>query len=225
MEILKSASLAAVSALAAFASAASAAPVVSTGAIVNNPDASATFDLLATQSVDSATYSEGDLAVRSTGTTFTTGFDAFGFGVAETGIFYTAGNFGFVEIFSVAGDDFSALDVLVGDGNTGFGCCRSGGQTPTNIVYEVEQDGVVVASGFIETVVGTVFAVTNAQGFDLVRIAAWPGLQSLGGFQAIAIDDVNVNYVSTTPSPVPVPAAALLFAPALAGFAVRRKRR
>ncbi|NRA29309.1 MAG: hypothetical protein HRU11_03525 [Parvularculaceae bacterium] len=210
----------------ALASQAAAASVSLGARVTTGPDAIATFDDLATMNMDATTYTEGDLAVRSSGTTFTTGFDAFGFGVSETGIYYVQRSTLGISIFSESGKDFKALDLLFGDGNTGFGCCRAGGQGPTRIAYEIERDGVIIDSGVFDTIVGTIFAVTDAAGFDLVRIGVGPNISmSPTEFaNSAAIDNVFVDYLDPVVDPVPVPAAALLFAPVLGGLVMRRRR-
>ncbi|MEM6681425.1 MAG: hypothetical protein AAF607_04205 [Pseudomonadota bacterium] len=187
------------------------------GSAVTSPDAMATFTGIQSSLF---VYEEDGLRFTTPTVTNNGAFDAFNFAIASNNLHYAGGNNGFTEITAVNGDVFTAVELLFGDGNTSFGCCRN--IIDTVFAWNAERDGMSVGSGFINTPVGSIVGVVDAAGFDTLQVAAWPGINSAtaGSFQAIAIDDVSVEFLTA----VPVPPAALLFGSVMAGAGLLRRR-
>ena len=189
-------------------SSADAATVFSTSSVVTSTDRNATFDSLISNGIDLTSYSEDSLFVTVGVPTFQ-GNTAFSSGDSRTTAFHygSTGSLDYVSIRGTDGAIFTALDFLMGDGQTG---------DTTNLQWQTYLDGVLVGSATESSLLkGFVYGWTDAGGFDELRVAAAhtetnPGF---GLHQAIAIDDLRAQV-----SVVPVPAAAWLFGTALIGL-------
>lgn len=199
---------------------ASAATIITTGAgsAVTTADRTATFDSLTTTGVSLLNYQESDLQISVNDTTFA-GFDPFDGqgGGANSGFHYgTGGNTSFVTITSTTGSIFSGLEFLLGNGNGG---------ASTNVVWQTLLDGVETGAGAFNTLKG-VAGWSDALGFDTLRVGAFAGTYTaFGQFQAIALDDLSVQFSNSVPA-VPLPAGLPLMLAAFGAFGfVRRSKR
>ena len=111
------------------------------------------------------------------------------------GVHYgNGGNDSFVTIATTDGADVSGLEF---DFGTGFG------NGLMNVVWETLRDGTVTDSGVLTSVSATSgvnsSSVTlgwsdNSQRFDTLRVASSPTITAFGQYQAIALDNVRVQF-------------------------------
>lgn len=143
-----------------------------------------------------------------------------------TGVHYgSGGNNDFVTISTVDGLDFFGLEL---DFGTGF---RDGLH---NVVWETKRDGLTTGSGILNDIFASnglrngfsVLGWSDENLFDTLLIGAAPvndGYNAFGQFQAIALDNVKVDF--SAPISVPEPASIALLGLGLAGIGFSRKRK
>lgn len=195
---------------------AQAATLFSSTATVSSADRVATFDSLTSNGIDLSTYTEASLSVTVGDVTFQ-GFSAFSPNDSRTTGFHygSGGNNDFVTIKGTDGAVFTALDFLLGDGQSG---------TTTNVRWQAYLGGVLTGSGTESNMArGTVMGWSDTTGFDTLLVAAartetQPGF---GNHQSIAIDDLRAQVGVT---PVPLPAGLPLMLGGLAAFGLLRRR-
>lgn len=145
------------------------------------------------------------------------------------GVHYeSGGNTSYVTIATVDGSDFYGLEFDFGTGNP---------DGLHNVVWETLRDGVSVGSGILVDVFSSnglrngfnVLGWTNADGFDELRVGSWRtgtvGLTytAFGQRQAIAIDNVRIDYDRATVIPLPASMPVLLAALGALGIVARRR--
>ncbi|MFD3189071.1 VPLPA-CTERM sorting domain-containing protein [Sedimentitalea sp. HM32M-2] len=195
---------------------AQAATMFSSSATVGTVDRVATFDSLTSNGIDLSTYTEASLSVTVSDVTFQ-GFSAFSPNDSRTTGFHygSGGNDDFVTIKGTDGAVFTALDFLLGDGQSG---------TTTNVRWQAYRGGVLTGSGTESNMArGTVMGWSDIDGFDTLLVAAartvdQPGF---GNHQSVAIDDLRAQVGVT---PVPLPAGLPLMIGGLAAFGLLRRR-
>lgn len=196
-----------------------AAAVFSSNAVVTTVNRSATFDSLTSNDLDLSSYSEDSMFVTVGDVSFQ-GFTAFTPGDNRTTGFHygRAGNNSFVTIKGTDGVVFKAIDFLLGDGYVSA--------SVTNVRWETYLNGVLTGSGTESSVArGTVVGWTDANGMDELRVAAdaFNSQPGFGGFQAIAIDDLRVQFGS--PAAVPEPGSLALWGLGTLGAMFARRKR
>ena len=194
-----------------------AAPVFSVAEVVTSVDRTATFDSLTSIGINLSNYSEDSLFVTVNDTTWQgpPTFQPFKFvSTRSTGFHYgDDGNNSYVSIRPTDSAIFSAVDFLLGAGNT---------SEPTlNLNWQTYLNGNLTGSGLQTSLArGSTVGWLDAGGFDELRVAASdPGYSSNPGFgniQHIALDDVRIQVV-------PEPATAgMLAISGLVFYAIRR---
>jgi hypothetical protein len=111
------------------------------------------------------------------------------------------GDFGYTKITRQDNSDFQNIGFLFGSGFTT--------NSPITYVYDLLQNGLSVLSGTLFRDTSPNYLGFGDGGFDEVRLAAYPGNnvnQTLSGFQALAIDSIEL---SDTPTSVPEPTTLL----------------
>jgi hypothetical protein len=111
------------------------------------------------------------------------------------------GDFGYTKITRQNNSDFQNIGLLFG---SGFST-----NDPITYVYDLLQDGLSVLSGTLFRDSSPNYLGFGDGGFDEVRLAAYFGNnsnQTLSGFQALAIDSIEL---SDAPTSVPEPASLL----------------
>lgn len=199
-----------------------AAPVYSTGAgtAVISTDFSATFELLGEDQTLS-NYQEGGLTFNTIGDSNSSACNDgtlcnnhSGFQGMSGGIYYLP-QYGAI-ITATNNESFSAFEVMVG---TGYSDAILHG------VWETYSLGVLTGSGVFDESVGTIVGLSDAAGFDEVRIGTYRQFcvnTMFGGCtSATALDFASAQLLTT----VPIPSAVWLFGSGLVGLigVTRRK--
>lgn len=125
-----------------------------------------------------------------------------------------SGDSGFTKIMRSDNSDFLNLGLLRGSGY--------GGYEPITYVYELLKNGVTVFSGNLFSNLPSGYLGFSGGGFNEVRLGAYYGnnpSQTLRGFQALAIDSIELSGSFAQPVPTP----ALL--PGLVGLGVAALRK
>ncbi|MCB9384263.1 MAG: PEP-CTERM sorting domain-containing protein [Bryobacterales bacterium] len=194
-----------------FSAVVSAAPILSIGSTpLTTVDFMATFDTLTAYNVANlATYSEGGIDVRTPSSW--PNFPSCG-GVSPC--WYANSGYpggvpaSLANISLTAGGLMQVVDFL------GY----SGGGYPRTFYWETYRGGIQTGSGNTTLATqGTLFAVSDAAGFDLLRV----GVIFSNDANVIGIDDLRVERASTVPEPTTITlfGSALLF-----GVVLRRRR-
>lgn len=198
---------------------AEAVPVFSTGAgnSVTVANYSATFNTIGTGS-PLLNYTEDNLIV-SVNTTAWSGFSP-GPGFDANFHYGRGGNYSYVSISTADSQEISGLEFLLGSG-----FANGGGSG--YLGWQVYNDATLVGSGNSDLMqAGTVVGWKDSDGFDELRVAFFNGSSdTFGAFQAIALDNLKVQTVSSPASPVPEPATMLLFGTGIAGLAAVARRK
>lgn len=189
-----------------------AAPIYSTGAgnSVTTANYSATFDTIVTGTALLG-YTENNLRVSIDDDAYTEFTPGPGF---DDNFHYgSSGNNSYVSISTVDSQNITGLEFLLGSGWYG---------APGYMAWEIYKAGSLVGlgnSGFISA--GTVVGWRDDIGFDELRVGfSIDSSYHLGDYQAIALDNLNVQ----TSSPVPEPSTFLLLGAGLAGIGLLRRR-
>lgn len=187
------------------------------GSAVASADRTATFTGI---SGDLSAYTEDGLSITAPGTQ-----------CCFSNVHYEAGgNNSFATIKTVDGSDFFGIEFDFLTGNvTG----------PHNVVWESFKDGVSIGKGLLEGVLGvsgnqpaqTILGWTDIGLMDELRVASWftgasgQTLTDFGQQQAIALDNVKIDYDVSGVSPVPLPAGLPLLVGAIGMLALARRRK
>ena len=197
--------------LAALLGTAHAIPVVSTGSgtAVTSIDATADFESQA--ALYDSLYIENGLAFSRTGLSYNnngcgyagcTGHAAF---AGFTGNYmYGVGTGGYFDIETAGSDIFYGLEMVVG---TGYA------DTNVTVSWTTFLDGVQTSAGTYDILAGSVFAIADSGGFDMLRFTELPNA-------APAFDTVKAQFAQ-----VSEPGTAILFILGLAGVLSTRKKK
>lgn len=107
----------------------------------------------------------------------------------------SSGDFGYTRITRQANSDFVNIGLLTGSGYSN--------NSPITYAYQLLNNGVSVFSGSLFDASSPNYLGFSEGGFDEVRLGAYSGnnpSQTLSGFQALAIDSIEL---SGNPQPVP----------------------
>jgi PEP-CTERM motif len=129
------------------------------------------------------------------------------------------GDIGYTKISRQDNRDFVNIGMLIG---SGFGSKPS--TPPVTYVYQLLQDGISVFSGTLFRNTSPNYLGFSDGGFDEVRLAAYFGNnpnQTLSGFQALAIDSIELSQPQSVPEPGTI--MGLLAFGALGVTAIKRK--
>lgn len=205
--------------LASISMAASASPIFTIGGAVTIESRIATFDSLG-ENDPLASYSEDGLFITVDDTN-TVDHPAFGDADSRTAGFHygSGGNSGEVSIRGIDGATFAAIDFLLGNGYHG---------QSMYFRFRTYLDGVETGSGLFAGISAGTIGISDASGFDELRVAADIGnpFPGFGGFQAIALDDVRAQVIDAeAPVDVPEPGSIMLLGAGLAGVLVSRRRK
>lgn len=141
-------------------------------------------------------------------------------------VFYdNGGSLDFVTISTTDGADFFGLELDLG---TGFGTGLH------NVVWETKRDGNSTGSGILTNVFASngpsnnpsVLGWSDINLFDTLLIGAAPtanGYNAFGQLQAIALDNVKIDFNGNTPIPEPTSIALLVLGLAGIGFSRKKK--
>jgi hypothetical protein len=187
--------------------------VFSISPTVTSVDRIATFDSLTSTSLYIGNYAEDMLSVTTPiNLALSVGFTPFAPGDFRTTAFYygSGGSDSYVTIRGADGAVFTAIDLLLGDGEAPH---------TTNVRWQTFLDGSLTGEGFMGGVTkGQIVGWSDASGFDELRVAASSGSgvgefsvnyqPGFGNFQSIAIDDLRAQVAP--PTPVPEPASLAL---------------
>lgn len=125
------------------------------------------------------------------------------------------GDHGYTEINLLGGGQIGNLGVDLGHGWTST--------TAVTVLYELLSNGLTVLQGNYAFQRDSYISFLGG-GFDTVRLAGYFGnvnVESFGGYQALALDNIEISAVSIS---VPEPATLALFGAGLLGLGFRRRR-
>lgn len=194
---------------------ASAVPTVTVGETISNPDVSLNFEAM-TLGQNLSNYHENGIAVTVSDTAYL-GFNAFvGYDNRAAGFHYASGgNTDYVTIKGLNNEIFAGVGFLLGNGyqiNNNF------------VTYATYLNGTLSGEGRVQAPNGLIKFV-DFNGFDELRVNADSfSYKTLGEFQAIAIDDLNLD-IKDTVSDVPEPGSLALLGLGVIGLMSTRRRK
>ena len=197
---------------------------VGSGSAVTSVDRSATFDSITTNGIDLASYAEGLLSITVPDISFVgSSFNPF-LDFTSTRLHYgDGGNTDFVTLRGTDSAVFSGLEMKVGLGLGG---------PDTRVSWETYLTGSLTGFGTFTVAKGTIAGwADDMTGFDELRVIGDDGSLinpslDFGDFQAIALDDVDVQLRSAGVIPEPTTSVVWLLLGCIGiTFSTWRRRR